>query len=76
MEIRVNNIVRIKGTNEVFEVVNIKGEILICRPVNTSSNSLVAAFGLPLKRSEVEVMMEEETDAFNILFRKDPNETT
>jgi hypothetical protein len=75
MEVKIKNIVRAKNTNEIYEVVNIIGELLICKPVNHSTGHKgVDKIGLPMKVDDVEVMMDEETDAFNLLFKKDPNE--
>lgn len=71
MHIKPNNIVRKIGTNEVYEVVTVTGKIIMCNPVNPRSYK---GYPVPLKLDEVEVIMEEETDAFNILFRGDPNE--
>lgn len=71
MDIKIRNIVRVKGTNEVYEVSDIIGELLLCKPVNTPIISNFTA--IPIKNSEVEVIMDKETDIFNILFKNDEN---
>lgn len=76
MEIKIKNIVRVKGTLEVYEVINIIGEMLLCKPINKNLEADFVKHGLPLKKSDVEVVMDQETDAFNLLFKADPNETT
>jgi hypothetical protein len=76
MEIKIRNIVRVKGTTEVYEVLNIIGDLLLCKPINKNLDKAFQKHGMPLKKTEVEVVMEEETDAFNILFKRDPNEIT
>ena len=75
MEIKIRNIVQVKGTNEVYEVLDIIGEVLLCKPINHNLDKTYAKHGLPIKKSEVEVLMDEETDAFNILFKREPDET-
>lgn len=69
MEIRVNNIVRLKGTNKFYEVTEIIGEIALCKSINEHNEAFKN--GWPFKKSELEVIMDEDTDAFNILFKKD-----
>ena len=71
MEIKINSIVRVKGTNQVFEVINIIGTMAYCEAV--TSPELKGAT-VPFKLSELEVLMEEESDAFNLLFRSDDGE--
>ena len=71
MEVKIKNIVRIKGTNEVYEVINIIGELLLCKPINHNVDKAYIKHGIPVKTSEVEVVMDQETDAFNLLFKKD-----
>ena len=76
MEIKIKNIVRVKGTMEVYEVINIIGELLLCKPINKNLEKEYIKHGLPIKASEVEIVMDQETDVFNMLFKKDPNETS
>ena len=71
MDIKIRNIVRKIGTNEVYEVENIIGQMLLCKPINTTVDHELKI--VPLKASEVEVLMDQETDAFNILFKHDDN---
>lgn len=66
MAIKVNSIVKNKNTKEIYEVISITGVIALCKAVNLPIDDLV-----PFRLSELEVMMEDETDAFNILFRGD-----
>jgi hypothetical protein len=74
MEIKIKNIVRIKGSSEVYEVINILGKVLLCKPINKNLDKAFVKYGMPIKADEVEVVMEEETDAFNLLFKRDHNE--
>ena len=68
MEIKKNSIVRKLDTNEVYEVISISGNLIIGVPININS---LKGVPVPLKVSEIEMLMEEETDAFNLLFRDD-----
>jgi hypothetical protein len=70
MEIKIRNIVRLLGTNEIYEVDNIIGELLLCKPINVVA--LKEHRVIPIKKSEVEVIMDKETDAFNLLFKDLP----
>jgi hypothetical protein len=74
MEIKIKNIVRVKGTTEVYEVINIIGKMLLCKPINHNVDKAFIKHGMPIKAEEVEVVMDQETDAFNLLFKKDPSE--
>jgi len=76
MEIKIKNIVRVKGTTEVYEVINIIGELLLCKPINKNLDKAYIKHGMPIKAMDVEVVMDQETDAFNLLFKADPDETT
>lgn len=69
MDVKIRNIVRVKGTNEVYEVDNIIGELLICKPINVKTDMEK----VPIRKSEVEVVMDQETDIFNVLFKQDDN---
>lgn len=71
MEIKIRNIVRVKGTNEVYEVDNIIGELLLCKPINIVVDAELKI--VPIKASEVEVLMDQENDVFNVLFKHDDN---
>lgn len=71
MDVKIRNIVRRKGTNEVYEVDNIIGELILCKPINTTVDHELKI--IPLKISEVEVLMDQETDIFNVLFKHDDN---
>mgnify|MGYP006275467297 CR=1 FL=1 len=66
MEIKKNSIVRRKDTNEVFEVEEVVGTILLCTPVNVPA---IKDKKIPMKIDEVEVVLDGETDVFNLLFR-------
>jgi hypothetical protein len=76
MEVKIKNIVRVKGTMEVYEVINIIGKVLLCKPINHNVDKAFVKHGLPLREDEVEVVMDQETDAFNLLFKKDTDETS
>lgn len=65
MELKINSIVKHVNTKEVYEVIDIKGSIVLCNPINLPS---LKNHQIPFKINELEVMMEEETDAFDILF--------
>lgn len=67
MEIKKNSIVRRKDTNEVFEVEEIIGNMLLCKPVNIPS---IKDKKVPMTADEIEVILEGETDVFNVLFRE------
>jgi len=71
MEIKIKNIVKLKETNEIYEVINIIGDILLCKPINALLDKTFQKYGLPLKKEDVEVMMDQETDALNILFKRE-----
>ena len=75
MEVKIRNIVRLKGTSEVYEVLDIVGQMLLCRPINKNLDKAYVKYGMPLKAADVEVIMDQETDAFNLLFKADPDET-
>lgn len=66
MEIKVNNIVRRIGTNEVFEITEVHGKVILGKPINVPSLKQIA---VPLTEQEVEIIMDEETDVFNLLFK-------
>jgi hypothetical protein len=66
MVIKKNSIVRRISTSEVYEVVEIVGKLLLCDPINLPSQKGIKT---PLTEDEVEVIMDEETDTFNLLFR-------
>lgn len=70
MAIKVNSIVRVKGTNQIFEVIAVTGSIALCEAV--TSPELKGAT-VPFKLNELEILIDGETDAFNILFRGDAN---
>jgi len=74
MEIKVKNIVRVRGTSEVYEVINIIGKVLLCKPINRNLSKEFIKHGMPIKADEVEVLMDEETDAFNLLFKGNSDE--
>lgn len=71
MRVQPRNIVRKLNTNEVFEVLMVSGKVLLCNPVNSKGHDGIP---VPLKIDEVEVLMEEETDVFNLLFRDNSDE--
>lgn len=66
MEIKKNSIVRKKDTNEIFEVEEIIGNMLLCKPVNVPA---IKDKKVPMVSHEVEVLLDGETDVFNLLFR-------
>ncbi len=68
MAIKRNSIVRRISTSEVFEVVDIVGKLLLCDPINLPS---LKGLKVPLTEDEIEVIMDEDTDVFNLLFRSD-----
>lgn len=66
MDIKVDYIVRHIGSKEVYEVLDVIGSMALCKSV-----SHPAAAPTAFKLVELEVLMDEETDAFNVLFRSD-----
>lgn len=66
MQLKVNSIVKHKDTKEVYEVILMIGSMVLCRPVNLPS---LKDKEVPFRADELEVMMEEETDIFNVLFK-------
>jgi hypothetical protein len=60
------NIIKNIGTKEVYEVISVVGTMLMCKPVNQPDIGIL----VPMRIVDVEVMIEDETEAFNILFRK------
>lgn len=71
MGVKIRSIVRKKDTNEVYEVEQIIGDMLLCKPVNVVVEHEIKM--VPLKVSEVDVLMDQETDIFNVLFKHDDN---
>lgn len=71
MEIKKNSIVKVKGTNQVFEVIEVTGAIALCLPITSTS---LRGSKVPFKLDELEVLIDGETDAFNLLFREDADE--
>jgi len=65
--VKKGSIVKKNGTKEIYEVLSIVGSILMCRAVNVPSLKNHPSY-IPLQVSEVDVMMDGETDAFDILF--------
>ena len=65
--VKVGSIVKKKGTNEVYEVLELSGGMLVCKSISVVALK-GSQYGVPLKESEVEVVIDGETDAFNILF--------
>lgn len=65
--VKIGSIVKKIATNEVYEVERISGTMLICKAISVASLK-EAEHGVPLFESEVEVVIDGETDAFNILF--------
>jgi hypothetical protein len=69
MDIKKNSIIRKINTNEIYEVVEKIGTIVVCKSVNVPALKDVSL--IPLKENEIELIMDGETDAFNLLFRED-----
>lgn len=67
MEIKKNSIVLAKGSDKVLEVLQIHNEIIICTPIGNDYMKI----SIPFRREDLSLLIEEETDAFNILFRHD-----
>jgi hypothetical protein len=65
--VKKGSIVRKTGTKEIYEVLEVNGKILLCKSVNVAALKKIAC-NIPMQTSEVEIMMDGETDAFDILF--------
>jgi hypothetical protein len=73
MAIKLKSIVRRIGTNEIYEVIGIYGDMISCKSINNRYDGVhpILNDNIPFATEELELMMEEETDVFNILFRED-----
>lgn len=65
--VKTGSIVRRVGTKEIYEVISIVGSVLMCKSVNVPALKKIE-HNIPLQESEVEIMIDGETDAFDILF--------
>lgn len=65
--VKKGSIVRKTGTKEIYEVIDQTGNILLCKSVNVAALKKLD-HNIPLQVSEVEIMMDGETNAFDILF--------
>lgn len=65
--VKKGSIVRRTGTKEIYEVLEVNGKILLCKSVNVAALKK-SKHSIPMQESEVEIMMDGETDAFEILF--------
>lgn len=65
--VKKGSIVIKRETNELYEVVDIIGTLLVGKPVNSPYIKNLTN-NVPLKISEVDLLLDEGTDAFNILF--------
>lgn len=65
--VKKGSIVRKTGTKEIYEVLEVMGTIVLCKSVNVAALKKLP-HNIPMQVSEVEVMMDGETDAFDILF--------
>lgn len=72
--VKKGSIVRKTGTKEIYEVLSIVGAVLLCKSINVAALKKVE-HGIPLQESEVEIMMDGETDAFDILFGDQDEDT-
>lgn len=64
MEFKIGNIVKHIGSGQILEITGIVGKLILCKPLDMNAH-------IPYKQDELEIIMEEETEAFNILFKDD-----
>lgn len=72
--VKKGSIVKRTGTKEIYEVLSIVGKVLLCKSVNIPALRKLE-HNIPLQESEVEIMMDGETDAFDILFGDSDEDT-
>ena len=65
-EVKIGNIVRNTRNGQIYEIVMVNGLSSVGKPINTDKKSQLVA----LLNEEIEVLLDEENDAFNVLFKK------